>query len=154
MDTLDLLNKLRIIVLISPILFAILSDIIPMDATNKTTLFYYVIFLSIHVMGVITLVRFLFIMKQEPSLSQITSEIVIAVLIFSFIWIFYIPHGGPAEPTQCTFPPGFTCVTNKLQAGTAQLYLVIGQGTGHPIRVNGIKCTQNTSSDFARGGIV
>ena len=54
---------------------------------------------------------------------------------------------SPPEPTQCTFPAGITCVSSKLTSD-GNLYLRIGQGTGHSIMVTGVVCTQNTSVNF------
>ena len=80
-------------------------------------------------------------------------------LIFSVILEylgFYssIIKPGLGGPAQCIFPAGFTCVTYKLQALTGKLYLVVGQGIGHTIRVTGINCTQDTSADFATSGLI
>jgi len=76
-----------------------------------------------------------------------------AILIIMVVLavLFYLGVLNPPIPAQCTFPAGITCVTNKLSAGTAKLTLEIGQGTGKTIRVTGVQCTQNTTSEFVTG---
>jgi len=61
-----------------------------------------------------------------------------------------VPRPIPPQPvpTQCTFPPGFSCRSFKLHAGTSELDLFIGQGTGHQIKITGVTCTGNLSSAY------
>jgi hypothetical protein len=83
--------------------------------------------------------------------------IVIGVLLispFALAFLFYLgilnpnmPAGGPA---QCTFGPGITCVTYKLHAGTSELDLNIGQGTGQTMNITGLACTKNTSQYYTK----
>jgi hypothetical protein len=74
--------------------------------------------------------------------NNVASYIVGVIIITLF---FMQP--SPFLQYKCEFPAGFSCLTRKLQAVPAQLYLEIGQGTGHTIRVNGIACMQNTSQE-------
>ena len=158
-NMLDLLNKLLFIVLILPFLFevvlgsmiyiATLWGILSIGAINLTTISQYIAVSSILVIVAITLLRFLFIMKQKSNVSRIINEVVIVAGVFVFIWIFYMPHGGPSNLDQCAFQAGISCITNRLSANNGRLTLQIGQGTGHQIRINGVVCTQNTSSDFS-----
>jgi len=158
---LDLLNKLLIIVFISPILIVILSVIlfiIHIQIWYSSLLLVYIGCLSIAAIVVIALARFIVIMKQKPSRSRINHEIIITVLIFFFaalMWIFYTVHTGPSNvnANQCVFPPGFTCVSNQLHAN-GSLYLQIGQGTGKTIMITGIACTQNSSLVFQNSGSI
>jgi len=75
------------------------------------------------------------------------------VIIFFIIFYFDTIPNYRASTLQCTFPAGFTCVTNVLYTN-GSLYLWVGQGTGHTIRVRGVTCTQNTSPDFTTNGNV
>ena len=75
--------------------------------------------------------------------------IMIVVAVLFYLGVFNLG----STISQCTFPPGFTCVSNKLQAGTSKLYLVLGQGTGHPIQVNGVNCTQQTDTNQMSSGL-
>jgi hypothetical protein len=81
-----------------------------------------------------------------------------AILIIMVIMavLFYLGVLNPSNltPTQCTFPAGFSCVTNKLQTGTSKLYLVVSQGTGHNIQINGINCTQQTDASKMTAAII
>jgi hypothetical protein len=74
--------------------------------------------------------------------------IMVVVAVLFYLGVFNLG----STISQCTFPPGFTCVANKLQAGTAKLYLKIGQGTGHNIMITGINCTQNTDTSAMTKG--
>jgi hypothetical protein len=80
--------------------------------------------------------------------------ILIIMVVLAVLFYLGVLNPGGLTPTQCTFPAGFTCVTNKLYATTGKLYLVVGQGTGHSIMVTGINCTQNTSTDFSASSII
>jgi len=74
--------------------------------------------------------------------------IMVVVAVLFYLGVFNIGN----TISQCSFPPGFTCVTNKLQANTARLYLKIGQGTGHNIRITGVNCTQQTDTTAMTSG--
>ncbi|NYZ76381.1 hypothetical protein H0N98_03980, partial [Candidatus Micrarchaeota archaeon] len=76
-----------------------------------------------------------------------------AILIIMVVLavLFYLGVLNPPIPSQCTFAAGVSCITNKLSVGTGKLYLQIGQGTGHPIRITGVSCTQNNSATYATG---
>jgi len=80
----------------------------------------------------------------------------ILVIMLAVLVLFYLGVLNPKRvtPGQCTFQPGFICVATRLQASTSQLYIVMGQRTGRMIVVNGISCTQNASSEFAKSGII
>jgi hypothetical protein len=52
--------------------------------------------------------------------------IMIVVVVLFYLGVFNLG----STISQCTFPPGFTCVANKLQAGTSKLYLVLGRVLG------------------------
>lgn len=83
------------------------------------------------------------IVLKSPGLLD---AVLILVIIFSIL--FTLGTFCPVGPRQCTFPAGISCVVGKLWANTGKLTLQIGQGTGHQIRINGVVCTQNTSSTF------
>jgi len=78
----------------------------------------------------------------------ITGGVLLAMLLFFVLLIavlFYLTTPTTPRPSfQCTFPAGFTCVTNKLYTN-GSLYLSIGQGTGKTIMIKGVSCTQNTN---------
>jgi putative component of membrane protein insertase Oxa1/YidC/SpoIIIJ protein YidD len=75
----------------------------------------------------------------------------ILVIIIVIAVLFYIGVLNPRNvtPSSCTFPPGLTCSSYKLHASTAELDLRIGQATGHPIKITGIKCTQESGTPSA-----
>jgi len=79
--------------------------------------------------------------------------ILIIMIVLAVLFYLGVLNPSTVTPNQCTFPPGFTCVTNKLQPN-GNLYLVVGQGTGKTIRIMGINCTQNTSMEFQTQGRV
>jgi hypothetical protein len=90
--------------------------------------------------------------KEPPSAKGIFVKGVV-VLLITFIFFVILGYLGffnlpISPPAQCAFPAGFSCVVDKLYAQTGKLYLKIGQGTGHQIRINGVVCTQDISSDF------
>jgi hypothetical protein len=74
--------------------------------------------------------------------------IMVVVAVLFYLGVFNLG----STISQCTFPPGFTCVSNKLQATTAKLYLKLGQGTGHNIKIFGVNCTQQTSTATMASG--
>jgi hypothetical protein len=85
--------------------------------------------------------------KEKESVEDAAFVFVLILIAASWVYFVYIPWSNAPKSwgiSQCSFPPGFTCVSNKLQAGTAKLHLKIGQGTGHDIQINGINCTQQT----------
>lgn len=59
---------------------------------------------------------------------------------------------GEMTPVQCTFPPGFTCISWKLNAN-GSIYLKIGQGLGKTINITGFNCTQNINA-ITQGGTI
>jgi len=79
--------------------------------------------------------------------------ILIIMVVLAVLFYLGVLNPSSVTPNQCTFPPGFTCVTNKLQTN-GKLYLIVGQGTGKNIRIMGINCTQNTSLDFPSSGLI
>jgi len=79
--------------------------------------------------------------------------ILIIMVVLAVLFYLGVLNPQTVTPNQCTFPPGFTCVTNKLSLN-GQLYLVVGQGTGKNIRITGINCTQNTTTEFMTEGQV
>ncbi|NYZ76319.1 hypothetical protein H0N98_03655 [Candidatus Micrarchaeota archaeon] len=87
----------------------------------------------------------------RKSMETILLPVFFLLLMFLFLFTMGTVHWDcpPFSNLQCSFPPGFTCITNKLSANNGRLTLQIGQGTGHQIRINGVVCTQNTSSDFS-----
>ena len=74
-----------------------------------------------------------------------------AILIIMVVLavLFYLGVLNPPVPSQCTFPAGVSCVSSKLSASGGNLTLVIGEGTGHPINVTGVWCSDNMSSGYA-----
>ncbi|QLJ52496.1 MAG: hypothetical protein Sv326_0321 [Candidatus Fermentimicrarchaeum limneticum] len=77
--------------------------------------------------------------------------LVLWVLLVSLLILGCLGGGSPpisAPPmlTQCTLPPGFSCVTYKLHANTGELDLEIGQIFGGTINVTGVACTQKETS--------
>jgi len=77
--------------------------------------------------------------------------ILIIMVVLAVLFYLGVLNPSGMTPSQCTFPPGFTCVTNKLKTN-GFLYLIVGQGTGKNIRIMGINCTQNTSLTFPTDG--
>jgi len=77
---------------------------------------------------------------------------IVVILVIGFVLFYLGSTPSPRYMSQCTFPAGFTCITQKLQAGTSKLYLRIGQGTGHNIQINGINCTQQTDVSVMTNG--
>jgi len=74
----------------------------------------------------------------------------ILVIIIVIAVLFYIGVLNPRNvtPTTCTFPPGISCSSFKLQE-SGVLSLTIGQATGHRINVYNISCTQQSVPDAA-----
>lgn len=94
---------------------------------------------NLFALALIVLVAIALILKSPP----------LALIVIAMVAIgFYLGPLCPPEPTQCTFSAGIVCVQSKLWANTGKLSLQIGQGIVHPIRINGVVCTQNTSSTF------
>jgi len=79
--------------------------------------------------------------------------ILIIMVVLAVLFYLGVLNPSGMTPTQCTFPPGFTCVTNKLFTN-GSLYVVVGVGTGKTIQVNGISCTQNTSLTYPTSGSI
>jgi hypothetical protein len=91
--------------------------------------------------------------KLNLESAALATLIVIPFFVLEIAFLFWLGEGPGPNLSQCTFPAGFSCVTNKLYANTGKLYLEIGQGTVHKINVTGVACTQNIS--FAtRGNII
>ena len=59
--------------------------------------------------------------------------------------VLYYQRAYSGSYSQCTFPPGLTCVSYTLNQ-SGELYLKLGQGTGHNIKINSILC--NASEDY------
>ncbi len=57
--------------------------------------------------------------------------------------VLYYQKGYSSSYPQCTFPAGFSCVSYDIN-GNNELYIKLGQGTGHSIKVNSILCTSST----------
>lgn len=69
----------------------------------------------------------------------------ILVIIIVIAVLFYIGVLNPRNvtPTACTFPPGISCASYKLDINNT-LSLRIGQSLGHRINVTGINCSLST----------
>jgi len=82
-------------------------------------------------------------------LCIVTLVVLVFFGIISIPAIFYLLGVSNASSSlrQCTFSPGFTCVTYKLHAGTGELDLDLGQGTGHKIQITNLACTQSTNTN-------
>jgi hypothetical protein len=79
---------------------------------------------------------------------------IVSIVVIGLVLILCIIAPPPENRiTQCAVPPGFTCITTKLQKDTSKLYLRIGQGTGHSIQINGINCTQQTDTTKMTSGL-
>jgi len=74
--------------------------------------------------------------------------ILIIMVVLAVLFYLGVLNPSGLTPNQCTFPAGVTCVTYKLEAITGKLNLDIGQGTGKTIRVDGVFCTSNSTSNF------
>jgi hypothetical protein len=72
----------------------------------------------------------------------------ILIIMVVLVVLFYLGVLNPAIPAQCSFPAGISCVSYKLDASGGNLTLAIGQGTGHPINVTGVACSDNMSSGY------
>ncbi|NYZ75809.1 carboxypeptidase regulatory-like domain-containing protein [Candidatus Micrarchaeota archaeon] len=59
--------------------------------------------------------------------------------------VLYYQKAYSSSYSQCTFPAGFSCVSYTLNQ-SGELYLKVGQGTGHEIKINSILC--NASGDY------
>ena len=72
----------------------------------------------------------------------------ILVIIIVIAVLFYIGVLNPRNvtPSSCTFPPGISCASYKLHATDGEFELSLGQATGQSIRIEAIKCTQNTTA--------
>lgn len=72
----------------------------------------------------------------------------ILVIIIVIAVLFYIGVLNPRNvtPQSCMFPPGISCASFKLHSTNASLTLMIGQATGHPIRILGARCTQESGT--------
>jgi len=70
----------------------------------------------------------------------------ILVIIIVIAVLFYIGVLNPRNvtPTSCTFPPGISCTSYKLDTNNT-LNIRIGQSVGHRINLTGINCTLNTT---------
>jgi hypothetical protein len=53
--------------------------------------------------------------------------------------VLYYQRAYSSSYSQCTFPPGFTCISYTLNQ-SGELYLKLGQGTGHEIKINSVFC--------------
>jgi hypothetical protein len=53
--------------------------------------------------------------------------------------VLYYQRAYSGSYSQCTFPPGFTCISYTLNQ-SGELYLKLGQGTGHEIKINSVFC--------------
>jgi hypothetical protein len=75
----------------------------------------------------------------------------ILVIVIVIAALFYLGVMNPARmtPTSCTLRPGFSCSSFKLESGTGNLNLKLGQASGHPIFIKAIKCTQETVPNTA-----
>lgn len=67
--------------------------------------------------------------------------ILIAIIVIAVLFYIGVMNPRNVTPTTCTFPPGISCSSFKLNTD-GSLYLVIGQALGHPMRVTGVACTQ------------
>jgi len=79
--------------------------------------------------------------------------ILIIMVVLAVLFYLGVLNPSSVTPSQCVFPAGITCVSNQLKT-SGKLYLVIGQGTGKTIQINGIACTQNSSVSFPSSGII
>jgi hypothetical protein len=75
----------------------------------------------------------------------------ILVIMVVLAVLFYLGILNPKgiTPTQCSFPPGFTCIAWKLYAtpiAAGNIYLKFGQGTGRTIYIMGMNCTTNANA--------
>ncbi len=72
----------------------------------------------------------------------------ILVIIIVIAVLFYIGVLNPRNvtPTVCNFPPGISCSSFKLTSPDGQLFLIIGQATGHKIHVTNVACSQETTA--------
>src|SRR5271157_5125087 len=57
--------------------------------------------------------------------------------------ILYYQKSYSGTYPQCIFPAGFSCVSYSLN-NSGELYLEVGQGTGHSIQINSMLCTAST----------
>jgi hypothetical protein len=58
--------------------------------------------------------------------------------------VLYYQRAYSSSYSQCTFPPGFSCVSYTLNQ-SGELYLKVGQGTGHEVKINSILCNASGS---------
>lgn len=69
---------------------------------------------------------------------------IVVVLLFWFLEPIWSTSFALC-PANCTFPAGFSCVTHNLSQ-SGELTLKLGQRIGHTIIVNGVYCSDNSST--------
>ena len=77
----------------------------------------------------------------------------ILVIIVVIAVLFYIGVLNPRNitPTSCTFPPGFSCATYKLNQSNGHMLLKLGHAVGRRIVITNISCTQYSAGTPSAG---
>lgn len=63
----------------------------------------------------------------------------------NFLNVLYYQKSYSSSYPECIFPAGLSCTSYDID-GSGKLHLMLGQGTGHSIKINSILCT--SSSDY------
>jgi hypothetical protein len=79
--------------------------------------------------------------------------ILIIMVVLGVLYYLGVLNPSQLTPSQCAFPPGFSCTTYKLKSSSGNLSLQVGQGTGKTVIVTGVFCSANMSSSYSPGAL-
>ncbi len=87
----------------------------------------------------------------KPHIDKTTRMIISVLLLISIFFFIYASMGVVNCPNlgQCYLTNGLSCVAYRLNSGTSELDLRLGNGLEHDIQINRIKCVRIDSVDEA-----